>query len=922
MKSLGSMPRLGGVLVGRGSERAEIDALLADARAGHGRVLVLRGDPGIGKTALLGYAAERAEGMLVLRALGVESESELPFSALHELLRPLLGGVDELPERQADALRAAFALASRGDVDRFGVYAAALSLLANSSAQRPLLCLVDDTQWIDASSADAIRFVARRLSSDPVLLLIAARVGEARGFEAPELHELRLTALHAEAAEALLDSGSPALADAVRRRVLETSRGNPLALLEIPRSVADPDDLHIPLPVGRRVEQAFLGRVRTLPKETQKALLVAAAAGTTDPPSIRGALSRLGVDERALDAAERAHLMRTDGDTIGFTHPLVRSAVYAAADPVERRMAHRALADALRAGGQIERYAWQAAAATSAPDEEVATALEEAARAAGARGGEAVKSHAFERAARLTPDRAQRARRLFLSAAASWSIGLDRVESLCREALDLADDPDLRGDIHAELETALYWRGDLPDAHRIKVETADELERTAPVKAAHMRARSTASLKHFLRGGEAVEVADRAMRAVVAADGDDPRVPVMYLQAFARVGALEPAVALLAEWTGRVRSASDSSLRANIAEVLLLQDDVEGAQLLLDDWLRPARDARDVSALTNAMEWKARLEACRGRLIDAHAAALESVELTELVPAEVLQRAESLACLVVVLALLGRDTAARELEKEALRLAARCSSAWLEAEIRAAIGTLALSLGRTDEAIVQLERVRTAVRMGGYHHPAFVQFSPELVIGYVRAGRADDARAEVADLTAEVQRVGTPWALAIGQRCRGLLASGDDFTVSFEEALAHHARSPRLLETALTQLLYGERLRRAGHRVHARDQLRAAHETFEAAGAAAWAERAREELRASGEHVRRDEGLRERLTPQELQVAVAVADGATNKEAATRLFLSPKTIEFHLRNSYRKLGVRSRTELANALRGGELGAKR
>ncbi len=899
------------MLVGRGSERSRIDALIEAAKTGQSGVLVLRGEPGIGKTALLQYAAERGDGFALLRAVGVQVESDLPFSALHELLRPLLGDVDALPDQQAAAIRTAFALGPRGEVDRFGVYIAVLGLLAEAAERVPLLVLVDDAQWLDAASAEALRFVARRLAGERVAVIAAWREGDERSFDAPELPELRLSALHREAAEALLDSRSPGLARELRDRVLETSAGNPLALIELPAAAGDGSASAEPLAVGRRIEQSFAARARELSEECRLALLVAAAASSSDAATIAPALAALGPDMRAFDEAEQAGLIEIRDGAFLFVHPLVRSAIYHAAGPRERRNSNRALANVALAAGDRERGAWYLAAATTAPDEDVAATLEDAARLALERTGHAAASAAFERAARLTPDPEQRAQRLLSAAKAAWSVGLNTVEALSRQALELTRDDRLRGDIHAELETSLYWRGDLQAAHLIKTQTADELESVAPVQAAHMRARSTASLRHFLRGSEALEVARRAHETMLEADGDDPRVPLMYAQALARVGSVDEALALAEQWGPTTDTAADDSLRMNLAEIWILQDEFDDAARLVASWDAPARATGDVSTLTNALEHAARVDVRRGLFVAAYAAANESVELTALVPSEVLQLAESTVRLCEVTAWLGRDDEAHRHATRALELAARCGSFHFEAQVRAAMGMLALSRGDSSEAVTELERVRELVRGGGYRHPAFVQFSPELVEAYVRAGRSADATAELELLHEESESVKTPWAFAVTARCRALVES--DLS-SFEEALREHEQSPRIVERARTELAYGEALRRAAQRVDAREHLRRALATFESAGAAAWADRARDELRASGEQIRRDEAAREELTPQELQVARTVAAGASNKEAAAQLFLSTKTIEFHLRNAYRKLGVGSRTQLANALR--------
>ena len=569
-------------------------------------------------------------------------------------------------------------------------------------------------------------------------------------------------------------------------------------------------------------------------------------------------------------------------------------------------------ADVALAAGDRERGAWYLAAATTAPDEDVAAALEDAARLALERTGHAAATAAFERAARLTPDPEQRAKRLLSAAKAAWNVGLNTVEDLCRQALGLTRDHGLRGDIHAHLETALYWRGDLHAAHLIKTQTADELEFIAPVQSAHMRARSTASLRHFLRGSEALDVARRAHETMLEAGGDDPRVPLMYAQALARVGSVDAALALAEQWGPTTGTTADDSLRMNLSEIWILQDEFDDAARLVASWEAPARATGDVSTLTNALEHVARVDVRRGHFVAAYAAANESVELTALLPAEVLQVAESTVRLCEVTAWLGRDAAHGHAER-ALELAAQCGSTHFEAQVRAAMGTLALSRGDASKAVTELERVRELVRGGGYRHPAFVQFSPELVEAYVRAGRSADATAELELLHEEAESVRTPWALAVAARCRAIVNSD---LGSFQEALRNHDRSPRIVERARTELAYGEALRRNGQRTEAREHLRRALATFESAGAAAWVDRARDELRASGEQIRRDEAAHDELTPQELQVARTVAAGASNKEAAAQLFLSTKTIEFHLRNAYRKLGVNSRTQLTNALRAG------
>ena len=909
------------MLIGRGAERAQLDELLSEARQGRSGTLVVRGDPGIGKTALLEYAADRADGFTVLRAVGVETESDLAFSALHELLRPVLGRLEQLPEQHGAALRTALALAPPGPVDRFGVYVATLSLLGAAAEERPLLCLVDDAQWIDAASAEALVFVARRLGAEPAALVFAAREGETRTFDAPGLPELHLAPLHREAAEALVAQTQRELPAAVALRIIELSAGNPLALLELPEALsqaqrAGVEPIAEPAPIGRRVERAFLARVRSLPAEAQQALVVAAASESGDLGTIAPALGEIGVAPSALDDAERKRLVSIGDGTLRFTHPLVRSAIYGGADAVERRRAHAALAAVLRRMDGAERYAWHLAAAATAPDEEVASALELAAEAAGKRGGAAAEALAYERAARLSTDPEARARRFRAAAAvAARGGGLARVESLCREALANASDARLTGEIHKVLVTTLLWAGQLEAAYRFMTATSYELETPAPVHAAHMRARATTPLTHMLRGTEAVAAGRSAAELLARHGEEEPRVTTMLAHALVRQGAFGEGRPLAEECLAHYRRAGPPDLRWNLSDLMLLLGDHERAEEL---WAPVAAEARALAAFSQLaidLEHAAALDESRGRLYPAYAAALESVQLAEQLEDEPLQLAYSVTRLATVTAALGRADEARTHVERAIELARRCSSGLLEARARAALGQLELSLAHPAAAVDELEAVARMVRGGGYGNPLFVQFSPELIEAYVQTARMDDAQAELAKLAREAAAAPTSWTLAVAARCRGLLAGEDEYAPAFDEALARHAESPRALERARTELAYGERLRRSAQRIRAREYLKRALDTFDAAGAAAWAERAREELRASGEHLRRDEAAREELTPQELQVALVVAEGATNKEAGGRLFLSPKTIEFHLRNAYRKLGVRSRTELANALRG-------
>ena len=908
------------MLVGRGSERARIDKVLEAARQSQSGVLVLRGEPGIGKTTLLDYANERADGFRVLRATGVQSESELAFAALHELLRPALDRLDALPPQQRQALRTALGLGEPAEVDRFAVYAGTLGRLAQLSEETPLLCLVDDAQWIDSPSAEALRFAARRFSDEPVAVLFAAREGEQAGFVSPELDDLPLAGLHDEAATALLRDVDPSLPAETADRILLLSGGNPLALVEMPAAVraegGSLQSLVEPIPVGRRVEEAFLGRVRALSDEAQKALLLAAAADASDLSTIWEALAELEIGRDAIEEAERTRLVLVRNGKLLFVHPLVRSAVYQEAHEADRRRVHSALATVLGRSGAAEGLSWHLAAAAVGPDEEVAAALEAYAESAGLRGGVAVQTIAHERAARLTPDPDLRARRLLKAADTGFGeVSLDRVKRLCREALELTSDWGLKGEIHKVLENTLYWAGELEAAHQIKMDVSRELEEHVPVAAAHMRARATASLTLMLRGLEAVEVGHSALELMRRHGGDDLRVPVMYAQSLARVGELERASSIVDEAVETIERTGERELVFNVSTVLVLLDQYENAARFTARDVAELRSRGAFSELAFHLLVASEIHRGLGRLLPAYAASLESVQLAEQLDGEMLQVAMSVVELTVTAAAMGREEEARKHAARALELGSRVGSALLEAKTRTAVGELELSLGRSEAAGGELQRVAELVRAGGYGHPAFVQFSPDLVEAFVRTGQLEEARREAATLSAEAERTSTPWTLAVAARCRALVAD-EGYDAIFEEALQHHEASPRALERARTLLAYGERLRRDGQRVEARERLRAASKLFESGAAGAWAERAQAELAASGETTkRRGDSGRDDLTPQELQVAMVVARGVTNREAAAELFLSPKTIEFHLRNAYRKLGVRSRTQLAQALSG-------
>ena len=896
------------MLVGRGLERARIDALLAGARGGESGVLVLRGEPGIGKTALLEYAAGRADGFGVLRAAGVESESELPFSGLHELLRPVLHVVDALPDVQADALRAALALGRGRRADGLAVAVAALGVIEEASAEQPILVLVDDAQWLDEASADVLRFAGRRLARAPIALLVAARDTDGDAFDAPELPELRLGGLHREAAEAMLATVADGLPADALERVLELAGGNPLALREIPAALrAAPEvDPAEPLPVGPRLERAFAGRVRELPRAAQRALLVAAAAGSPELAPVAGALAELGLDVGAFDAAEEAHLIRVGTASVAFAHPLVRSAVYQAAPAAERRQAHLALAETLRRTGDEERHPWHLAAAATSADEEVAAALERAAAAAGERGGVAAEARALERAARLTPEPERRAQRLVAAArAARAARRAADAEALVAEALRDPCDERTWAEAQAVLADVYYWSYRWDDLAAIEGAAA-RIARADPEAAATALAAVAAmySPRDLERG---LRVTERAV--ALAPGGLAATARAANLMRLGRADEAEEAARAAAE---DARRAGDWWAVNDAASVLLALERYEEARRLSAEAMAALRAHGTLKPLFHGLLVQAQLATRTGDLGAAYDAAVSALRLAE-ATGDPLPVAFANSFLAACEALLGREEDVRAHAGVAIA-AGRGETLRTTLEARAALGLVELQLGRTDAAVEELGRAVDALRSLGVREPGYVQAAPELVEALVRAGRVDEARARLAELEADAEATRRLWALAAAARCRGLLAADEELDDTFGRAFRLHADAGRPLELARTQLAYGERLRRAGRRVEAREQLRPALDAFAAAGARLLADRAVAELAASGERLRARERAERELSPQELQVARAVARGATNKEAAAELFLSPKTIEFHLRNAYRKLGVRSRTELANLLR--------
>ena len=902
-------------LVGRDAELARIDRLLDGARGGVSGVLVLRGEAGIGKTALLRYAMARADSMLVVRATGVESEAELEYSGLLEVCRPLLPWLDGLADHQARAVRVALGLEEGRQLDRFAVGAATLALFAAVADDTPLLVVVDDAHWLDDGSAGALRFAARRLLADRVAVLFAARESDPQSFEPDGFEEHGLAGLDADDAQRLLESvARTSLGEGVAESLCAATGGNPLALVELPElldeaQLTGQEALHEPLPAGAGVERAFSRRLERLDPESGRALLVLASASTRELAPAVSALGSLGIEPDALERAEAAGLLELHETRFAFRHPLLRAVVYQAAPASERREANRALAAALVRPGDEERRAWHLAAAALGPDAEAAEALAIAAQRARDRSGFTAASAAFERASRLSPDESDRGGRLADAAQAAWEGGdADRALELVVEALAGTAEPrqrarllELRGRIAIQSGVMSEARAHLHDASRL-IEDIDPAAAsnalTYVVFCCHFEGKIEEGLEHA-----------RTARALVPRDGSvaDGRVDYVLGRSLLLAGHRDDGVPRLERMVAE--GSSDGASRARIAAAAIALSVLErpGSRELVTRALALARNEGPM-ALVYGLSVGAETELRAGRLERAAASATEGLALAqELGQANI--AATFLAVLARIDAIRGREDTFGRFAAESRETLERSGMALTIEQLHCSEGLLALGTGRLEEAVsIFTAAVERVAGMAVFDRDVLPE--PDLVEALLRLGRAEDAEAVLGAWEAR----GVPrevWAAAaLSARCRGLLADENGFVIEFEDALERHGQVEDAFGEARTRLCLGERLRRKGLRVEARRELQAALEIFERLEAAPWIERVHTELRATGARLRRREESRDELTPQELQVALQVADGKTNKEVAAAMFLSPKTVEFHLGRIFRKLGVTSRTELA------------
>jgi DNA-binding CsgD family transcriptional regulator len=903
------------VLIGRTAECAQLDRRLAAARTGQSAVLVLRGEPGAGKTALLGYAAERAAGCRVVRALGVEAEMELPFAGLQQLCAPLLDGLERLPSPQRAVLGTAFGLTVGAPPDLFLVGLAVLSLLSDAEEKRPLVCLIDDAQWLDRSSAQVLAFVARRLQAESVVLLFAEREPAQRD-ELSRLPDLRVTGLSDTHARDLLASVmSGPLDGRVRDQILAEARGNPLALLELPHELSPVKRAGgFGLPDARRlpglIEMSFRRRVQQLPTATQRLLLAAAAEPTGDPTLLWRAATELGIPAEAIGPAEADGVVEL-GSRVVFRHPLLRSAIFRTAPVDERRSVHRALAAATDPDADPDRRAWHHAHATIQPDEDVAGELERSAGRAQSRGGLAAAAAFLERAAALTPEPGRRARRALKAARAEQLAGapeaaLTHLATAATGPLDKRDRGELqrlRGQIALDLR-----RGG--EAVPLLLDGARRLESLDPglARETYLEALRAASIGGRLGSG-VVAAAEMARTAPPPAGVPRPvdllldGLAVRFTDGYvASASTLKQALRALRDEDGRPGQDVRWPGVARRVAPDLFEDETWHA--FATRGVQIARETGALAVLPLALNYLALLRIFEGELDVAETLLDEAAAIAE---------ATGTAPIVIAPSLLAGCRG------DEARASARIEAS--EAEAHARGEGVILTLG---------EHARAVLHNGLGHYEAALAHAqsasardqlmvsvwslPELIEAAARSSRTEIAVEALERLWERTSVAGTEWALGIEARSRALLSEGDVAEGLYREAIERLGRTRIRLDLARAYLLYGEWLRREGRRVDAREQLRAAHDMLAAMGIEAFAERARRELLATGETVRkRTVETREELTAQEAQIAGLAAEGRTNPEIGGVLFISPRTVEWHLRKVYLKLGITSRRELRRAL---------
>lgn len=905
-------------LYGRRRECDALDDLVRSARAGHSGVVVVHGEPGIGKSALLDYVATVAAGCRVLRVAGVESELELAFAGLHQLCRPLLDLLDRLPAPQADALGVAFGMSVGDPPDRFLVGLAALTLLAEGARDQPLVCLVDDAHWLDQASAQTLTFVARRLEAEAVVLVVATRPG-ADGQTWLRLPELTLRGLPRSDAERLLRSTITSPMDRrVRDRILAETRGNPLALLELPRWFSTTELTVGPHAGGTpsltsRMEAAFRLELEPLPKPSRRLLLVAAAEPLGDVGLLWRAAEQLGLGRDAAVAAQASGLVEIR-DRVLFRHPLVRSVVYHSASVLERRKAHRALAAVTDPAHDPDRRAWHLANAATEPDEAVAGELERSAERASAQGGLAASAAFLQQAALLTPDASDRARRQIgaiqaLFGGGQFGAASDLLTVITNESLN--DLQRARLDM-LRAQIAFVSRRDKASLP-VLLQAARRMETVDPGLAldSYVDALTAALFAARLAPGSVVlEVAQAARSAQLPAglrrsDVLLQAVAVLYAEGY-------PTAVPMLEDVIRVFDSEDLSRKEGVRLLFLVAAVAAG---LWDDrsWdslsrrhLEIVRESGAVSALSLALDTRVYVELFTGELATA-SRLVEEVRAVD-------SAAEAALPTYGVLA----HAAFRGDEAEALPLIAELMADAVDRGegLGVVVAQWALALlynghGRYRDALEDGQVATTALPV---EIAVGTWWMVELVEAATRASEHGTAAQAFQHVSETALASGSDWALGVKARCEAQLNDGERAESLYREAIDRLERTLVRTDTARARLLYGEWLRRVGRRLDAREQLHAAHDQLTTMGLGAFAERARRELAATGETVRKRtvETLHE-LTPQELHIARLAADGLTNPDIGAELFISPRTVEWHMRKVFTKLGVTARRQLRDTL---------
>jgi DNA-binding CsgD family transcriptional regulator len=895
------------MLVGREAEQRRVDSLLESARNERSAVLLLRGEAGIGKTALLEYAREQAADMRVLCCTGIEAEHELAFAGIHQLVRPCTHLLERLPAPQAAALGGALGLRAGGVEDRFLVALGLLSLLAEACEGGPLLCCIDDAQWLDASSAEALLFVARRFEAEPIAMVIAVREGDLRSLAAPGIAELHVGPLPDAAARQLLSGRlEHGASPGVLTSLLTMSNGNPLALLELSAGLTalqldGAEPILGPPPVRPRVEESFRVRVERLPIETRRLLLLAAADEAGDLGAISLAAVRLGLDPAELDAAERGGLVRLDG-TVAFRHPLVRSAIYRSASREERRAAHQALADV---ASDSARRAWHRAVVTDGADEAIAAELEAAGFDAKRRGAPATACAAFERAVELSSDRGLMGHRLALAARAALDAGrpeaavalVERARGLVVDHLD---------QVELDVVRATYEgrRGSPAESQALMQRAARTIARVAPEEATELLVWSVIAALATRRIPEAVAAAVEIL----------PEFDTTGVQGRFTRGFIEGAAAVLAgdAATGGARLTETFEIGEAFTEgrqqglnafTAAFLGDYPGCRRVMEEALASSRRLGSVSGNVGGFTVLVMGQLGEGRLAAAQTTIEEGLELSRRVGADN-DETGLLALQARMAAQRGRERECREVATIAMQRSVAAGVGWATDQARLAWAELELGLGNPSEALAHFDQLDPVPLPPVLHLAA-----ADVVDAALRVGDSERARSALEAFEAWAPVSNAPLVKALLARCRALLAEdAGEAGRLFEEAIRHDAP---VFERARTQLAYGERLRRERRKTEARMQLRNAIDAFEGLGASPWAERARGELQATGETARkRDVSTLDDLTPQELRIARLAAAGDTNREVAAQLFVSPKTVEYHLRKVFAKLAVSSRVELA------------